>query len=138
MLGSSFSSSSSSWMPGFLDTGSNFYYFSDSAVSQCLSGSYSGFFCPTSTASVPVTISNNKSGSVTSSPVLSIANAQTALGNNPSSYVYSNVGQSLGTTGNLTGVLDLGLPFFFGQTVYVGIYGTSATAVGGSGAFFGF
>jgi phage gpG-like protein len=53
---------------------------------------------------------------------LSLANADLLFGNNPSYAAFPNLGGASGT-GHSTDYFDLGLPFFFGRTVYVGIGG---------------
>ena len=48
---------------------------------------------------------------------------------------------TLGGTLNAQGLLDLGLPFFYGKTVVIGIDGMAATGVGAStatGPFYAF
>jgi hypothetical protein len=133
----------------FLDSGSNFLYISDTAtlsagldttVSDC-GGNYSGFFCPTSTVSVPLTVAgtNGTSSTVT----LSLGNALDLFDANPSFAAFNDVGiaSCVATTGSpcspSTDSWDLGLPFFFGQPngIFVGIYGTNTTYPNGYWAF---
>ena len=137
MFGSGFTSSQSSWLPTFFDTGSTLSFFNDNSISQCTSSQFQTLYCPATTTSETFTISSSKTGTVTSSPVMSVANAQNLVNNNPSAWVFSNMAASLGSTSNLSNCIDLGLPFFFGQNIFVGILGKSAPAIGASGAYFG-
>jgi hypothetical protein len=134
-MGSSYSSSSSNWLAGFLDTGSNLYYFGNGPT-QCSGGTYDTFFCPSSTTTVNVVTSANTSGSTTSTTGLSIANASTVI--TSTNFVYGNIGAALPTS--LSTVVDFGLPFFFGRTVVVGINGRAgASGVAGStGPYFAY
>ncbi|WP_081765188.1 DUF3443 family protein [Robbsia andropogonis] len=97
----------------FVDTGSNFLYLDDSSIATCTSGSYSGFFCPSSTVSRSVTFSSNVSGATsTYSTTFNIANAQTLFSGN-NYYAYNDIGVQQ------TNQMDFGLPFFYGKNVFV-------------------
>lgn len=107
---------------GFLDTGSNALYVSDAhtlGIPNCTDNPY---YCPTSTFSLSLTNygANGTSGTV----ALSLANADTLFGNNPSYAAFNNLAGYSGTS-LATDYFDLGLPFFFGRTVFVGIAGTT-------------
>ena len=111
----------------FIDTGSNAYFFLDSSslgVQTCPVNT--SFYCPSSTLSYTA-IASGTNG-VQSTVAFNIANANTLF--NTGNTVFSNVG------GPNVGGFDLGLPFFFGRTVYVAIEGASTT--GGSGPFYAF
>ncbi len=104
---------------GFFDSGSNGYFFDDSTLTQC---SGSTWYCPSSTTTRSVTVSN-KSGSTASATVtMTIAN-ETSL--STSNYALNDLAGTLG----LTNVMDFGLPFFYGKTVYFG-YDTAAAGTG--------
>jgi hypothetical protein len=121
---------------GFPDTGSNALFVSDQNnldIADCADNPY---YCPNSTYSLPLTTygANGTSKAVT----LSIANADQLFENNPGFAAFNNLGAASGT-GVATDYFDLGLPFFFGRTVFVGIAGTTvptgATAPNGYFAF---
>lgn len=80
------------------------------------------FYCPSSTTPVNITTygANGTSGTVT----LNLANADALLTNNPGYAAFSNLAGAATTT-TTTDHFDLGLPFFYGRTVFVGIAGTT-------------
>jgi hypothetical protein len=100
---------------GFIDSGSNGYFFPDS-IAQCGSNA-SGFYCPSSTLSLSATNQgvNGTSGTVN----FSIANADNLFANSADG-AFPDLG------GTYSGGFDWGLPFFFGQNVYVAIQGQNA------------
>jgi hypothetical protein len=117
--------------PTFLDTGSEVYFFSDAttltsatgvSTTTCTTGSADGLYCPASTLSLSFTVygSNGTSGTTN----LSIGNAQSLLTANPSFAAFDNLGTPGGTDPS-NDDFDLGLPFFFGKTVAVGIAGAT-------------
>jgi len=115
------------------------------SFSTCTAGA--GWYCPASKLNLSPTNNNlgltlygysasgtngvGNSGTVS----LSIANADTlfATGN----AAYSNLGtSSIGSAQTAAqDVLDLGLPFFYGRTIFVGIAGTNTTYPNGYWAF---
>ena len=104
-----------SYPNSFIDSGSNGYFFLDSAATglpNC--GTDTGFYCPTSTQNLTATTegANGASGSVS----FSVANAETLFAIQSNS-VFGDLG---GPGGN---GFDWGLPFFFGRNVYVAIEG---------------
>ena len=111
----------------FIDSGSNGYFFLDSAITalpNCTAAV--GFYCPSSTQNFSATIQgkNGASGTVN----FSVANAESLFGNGGDSVF-----------GDLAGPgqdFDWGLPFFFGRNVYVAIEGTSTP--GGAGPYWAY
>ena len=113
----------------FLDTGSNAYFFLDSATSglpTCPSPA-NGFYCPSSLTNLSATNtgSNNASGSVS----FSIDNADTLFSNAADS-VFPTLG------GPNSGTFDWGLPFFYGRNVFVAIEGGQTP--GGAGPYWAY
>jgi hypothetical protein len=108
----------------FVDSGTNFLAFSDSAITQC-TGQLKGFYCP----ATPLTLSATLTGknSISQSVTLPLYNTQNlgnggetalpGLGGDPSSFNSLNP---------YTNSFDFGLPFFFGKSVYTGIQGRTA------------
>jgi hypothetical protein len=107
---------------GFLDSGSNALYALNASTLGTVDCTDNLYYCPNATLPLSLTISgaNGASGTVN----LSIANADTLFGANPSFAAFSNLGGASGT-GLSTDYFDLGLPFFFGRSVFVGIAGTT-------------
>lgn len=107
--------------PGsFIDTGSNAIFFLDAATTGLpVCTTNSGFYCPTSPASLTATNvgTNNTSGGVN----FSIENAESLL-NSPNS-AFNDLG------GPNPGAFDWGLPFFFGRNVFIAI-NTQSTPAG--------
>ena len=112
----------------FIDSGSNGYFFTDSAITQCSDGS--GFYCPASPLSLSALNSGQNGNNGTVSFV--IGNASTLFSSNPNSTAYSELG---GVNGNAAS-FDWGLPFFFGRTVYTAVEGY--TTSGGTGPYFAY
>jgi hypothetical protein len=108
---------------GFVDTGLNALYVLDPHTLGILDCADNPYYCPETPLSLSLTTygANGASGTVT----LNIANADTLFGTNPGFAAFNNLGGARGT-GLSTDYFDLGLPFFFGRSVFVGIAGTTA------------
>ena len=122
----------------FIDSGSNSLFVSDPITLTNATGittancADTGYYCVGSPLSLDITVSG--SNSVTSpTQTLNIANAATLLG--PTNAALSNLGATSGGTGTSTDSWDLGLPFFFGRTIFIGIAGTSSAHPNGYWAF---
>ncbi|WPB56130.1 DUF3443 domain-containing protein [Xylophilus sp. GOD-11R] len=96
------------------DSGSNFYFFSDTSIPRC-TGSSSSFYCPASTLTLSAAISgtNGVNGTVS----FRIANASQMFTSSNSTAVLPDVG---GTIGSTTGFL-WGLPFYYGRSVFTAV-----------------
>ena len=119
----------------YIDSGTNLYLFSDSAITGC-TGSYAGYYCPASTDTLSVTLQGQNGASEAVS--IEVANAQ-ALFSTTFSVLPGLAGDPNNFSGGLTGYSSsfaLGLPFFYGRNIYFGIEGTTAGTV--SGPFFAF
>ena len=114
---------------GFIDSGSNAYFFLDSTttgIPDCPS-SLPGFYCPSSPANLTATnIGANNTSTVVN---FTIDNASTLFSNTT-----DNVFPTLG--GPNPGTFDWGLPFFFGRKVYTAIEG--ANTPGGPGPYWAY
>jgi hypothetical protein len=111
----------------FIDSGSNGIFFLDASTLGIVACTLNaGFYCPTSTQtySVITTGANGHAGTV----VFDIANADTLFAS-PNS-AFNNLGGDNGQS------FDLGLPFFFGRTVFIGIEGQSTP--GGAGPYWAY
>lgn len=109
---------------GFIDTGSNFYFFTDNSISLCSNGLY---YCPSNSLTVNPANQNSTGNYIATN--VNILNADTLQSTNNTAF--SNFGANLGHS-----YFDYGLPFFFNKTVYVGFTGTSSKI--GSGAYWAF
>lgn len=130
----------------FIDSGSNGFFFLDSATLQnqfqvampdCpKSSNANGFYCPGTTTPISVTVQGVSSSGTT--PVgsirtinFNIANAS-VLFQSPGFSVFDNVG------GENSNSFDFGLPFFFGKSVYTGIEGQPVPGQTLTGPYFAF
>jgi hypothetical protein len=117
----------------FFDSGSNAYFFTDPTLPAC-TGNASAFYCPTSTTTRTVTVAsyNPSTSGAPGGKTLSmtVANASQLLAN-------GNFGLNdlAGSLGNGATFVDLGMPFFYGRTVY---YGMDRSGTGGSSPFVAF
>jgi hypothetical protein len=115
-----------STVTAFLDSGSNGLFFADDTIAQC-TGNFAGFYCPAQplTRSVTLTGVDGASASVS----FDVGNAQTLYGS-------GNLALN-GLAGDFAqaATLDLGLPFFYGRSVY---FGFDQTASGGPAPFVAF
>ncbi|HMD86061.1 MAG TPA: DUF3443 family protein [Terriglobia bacterium] len=110
--------------PAFIDSAAPITLFLDPTtigVPAC-SGNHVTLYCPSSTASF--TVSNMGFGGTAANASISIGNAQTLL-SNPSLTAFSGL-TGISGTGASNDAVELGLPFFYGKTVYVGIAGKAA------------
>ncbi|QDK37459.1 DUF3443 family protein [Bdellovibrio sp. NC01] len=112
----------------FIDSGSNGLYFppTSSSLPIC-SGTV--FYCPDETVQTSATMKPYSGSTPSVSVPFNVVNTYAAY---YSDNYASNTGGYLRMSG--TYVFDWGLPFFFGRTVYTGIYGKSSTVNGTSNA----
>ncbi|TKC88669.1 DUF3443 family protein [Trinickia terrae] len=117
-----------------IDSGSNGYFLPNTGITQC-SGS-TGWFCPSSTQSLTATLQGVSGNTKTVS--FSIASEATLIGtgNWALNGLGANVSTTLTTTFGSGKLVDLGLPFFYGRTVYTAIQGKSTP--GGTGPYVAF
>jgi hypothetical protein len=132
---SNFPSGSGTTDQGFLDTGSNGFYFTDNSIGTCGVGtSAPGFFCPGGEVDLSVTNSAGVGPSAVSGTVdLAIQNA-----NNLVSSCNNRVYSDIGAPTSLNGTFDFGFPFFIGKKVYLVNEGGSAASLGGNGPTWGY
>jgi len=108
--------------PGFVDSGSNGYYLALSGVQTCSSAA--GFYCPAQSFNLSVSL--QASGGVAG------AAQSIMIGNAQSMFQTGNAAlPALGGTSAINGLVDLGLPFFYGRSIATGLEGTNASAPNG-------
>jgi hypothetical protein len=112
----------------FIDSGSNGFYFLDSAATGLpLCPDTSDFYCPPT----PVTLSATIVGAnQVSTPITFVVVDADPLLNNAAVSVFN------GIAGPSEGTFDWGLPFFFGRPVFTAIEGQSTP--GGTGPYFAY
>lgn len=112
---------------GFVDSGSNGWFFDTPSYLPCVSASQ--WYCPTNTQAAQAIAS---SGGQSSTVNFSVANAQ-QLFNNTAAHAYSNLAGPIGDSA----AFDFGLPFFYGRMVYTAIEAQTITGLG-TGPFVAF
>ncbi|WP_406805739.1 DUF3443 domain-containing protein [Burkholderia semiarida] len=110
----------------FFDTGSNAYFFNDSAQTVCSRNTE--FYCPSSTTTYSATLSGQNGASGTVS--MPVANAD-LLFSNSSTFAFNDIAGPFGSSS----WLDIGMPHFYGKTIY---FGMDKTASGGAQPFVAF
>ena len=121
-------------LAGFLDTGSTGIYYLDHAtlgIPDCADAP--GLYCPT--APINYTVTNTGANGTTGNVTFTIANAD-ALFNSPTFFAFNDLGGDSGS-GISTDTVDLGMPFFYNRSVFVGIAGQAAPA-SASGNLYGY
>jgi len=116
------------YVNGYLDSGSNGNYFTDSSLTLCPSPN-GGFYCPTSTMSETATLKGTSATTLTAN--FSVANA-TTLFSNTTYTAFSNLGGPISDPM----AFDLGLAFFYGHNVFTAI--ENANTSGGIGPYFAY
>jgi len=99
---------------GFLDSGSNAYFFLSSSatgMTDCPSPE-NGFYCPSSPVSFTATNNSGRGSGATSTINFTISNANQLFSNSPE-FVFPTLG------GPNPSTFDWGLPFFFGRKVFI-------------------
>jgi Protein of unknown function (DUF3443) len=114
--------------PAFVDSGSNAYFFLDSATTslpECSDNS--NFYCPASNDGLSAATA--ATGAASQTVKFTIGNADSMF-SGPTAFVFPTLG------GPNPGTFDWGLPFFFGRNVYTAISGKSTS--GGQGPYWAF
>jgi hypothetical protein len=127
----------------FLDSGSNAYYVSDPSTLSTATGittaacSDNGYYCPASTLNLNLTLGGSQANATTAPETISIENADSLLSADATTQfaVFNDLGVPSGGTDPTTDAWDLGLPFFLGRSIFVGIAGTNTAYPNGYWAF---
>jgi hypothetical protein len=110
---------------GFVDSGSNAYYFLDSGSLGGLDcADNQGWYCPQSPLSFTVT--NTGTNGATGSVTFTIENADSLFQTQYAAF--NDLGGDSGNSPS-TDYFDFGVPFFYGRNVFVGIGGQTVTGV---------
>jgi hypothetical protein len=115
---------------GFIDSGSNGYFFTDASLTACKNNA--GFYCPANSMSLSA-LNRGYSNGAASTVSFAIASADLLTSTHGSYAAFDNIGGTdpVGSTS-----FDWGMPFFFGRSVFVGIQGQATAA--GTGPFFAY
>ncbi|MFP3502341.1 DUF3443 domain-containing protein [Burkholderia sp. SIMBA_062] len=110
----------------FFDTGSNAYFFNDSSQTKCSTNTQ--FYCPSSSTTYTATLTgrNGASGGVS----MPVVNADSLFAN-ASTFAFNDIAGPFGAAG----WLDLGMPHFYGKTIY---FGMDKTSTGGAQPYVAF
>lgn len=109
-------------MRTFFDSGSNGIFFADASLPQC--GSW---FCPGSTQTFGITLTSGN-GTPTKATTFQVASSQVLF--STFNFAFDDLAGPIGN------VVDLGLPFFYGRSVYTAIEGRATPA--GPGPYYAF
>lgn len=107
----------------FFDSGSNAYFIDDSSLTACSQNGFTSWYCPASPTTRTVAISNTSGATAAGVVTLPIQNAYTLF--NSGNYAFNDLAGNIG----LTTMIDIGMPFFYGRTVY---FGYDTRPVGGT------
>ena len=110
----------------FFDSGSNGFFFHDTTLTKCPSPN-STFYCPASSTTRPVAISSASGSTASTTVTMPVANANSifSASQNNGWFAFPNLAGDLG----FTNAVDVGMPFFYGRTVYFG-YDQTASGAG--------
>jgi hypothetical protein len=116
---------------GFLDSGSNAYFFVDSSIPLCTASNIpKGAYCPASPTMLSPTLQGRNGASV--SATFTLQNAQSLLVGNVTAIPGIGINPSGGGgVGIAAQDFDFGLPFFYGRPVFTAISGFSAAGTAG-------
>jgi hypothetical protein len=114
-----------------IDSGSNGYFFNDSAITVCSDNNY--YYCPTSTLQLSATIEGENGA--TSPQVFAIGDADSLFASSTTLTAFPTLGGPNGSVNGIISGFDWGLPFFYGNSVYVlfetfTVSGTTGPAIG--------
>lgn len=108
----------------FFDSGSNGNFFHDATLTSPTCTRSQGFYCPATTQTRTVKV-GNFSGSPTTAITMTIASADSEV--QSSVYAYNNLAGDFTATRGGRSLVDLGMPFHYGRSVF---YGFDRTIVG--------
>jgi len=115
---------------GIIDSGSNAYFFADGSLTACTTNV--GFYCPMNSMSLSA-INSGFSNGASSTFSFTIASADLLLSTHGGYAAFSNIG---GAQPAGVDAFDWGLPFFYGNSVFVGTQGQTSSA--GNGPFYAY
>ncbi|MBV9697485.1 MAG: DUF3443 family protein [Gammaproteobacteria bacterium] len=115
----------------YIDSGSNGNYFTDNSITVCAANSSApGFYCPPAPINITATLTGTNN--VMQAADFTVDNASSDVGSNPTFAVFPNLA---GPNPQATS-FDLGLPFFYGRTIFTAIEQQSTPA--GTGPYYAY
>jgi hypothetical protein len=111
----------------FVDSGSSAYFFEDSTIALCSSADFNGFYCPASDLTLSPVINGRNGASYTDT--FTLYNAMTKFNTSAGFAAIPGIGANpniIFPSTAYAGSFDLGLPFFYGRSVYTAIEGRPA------------
>jgi hypothetical protein len=135
--GSILTNFNSSTIAAFLDSGTNGIDFNDSSIAQCSAGDPPNgpWYCPSSPEPLSATI-EGESETPTSFQQFTVGNASNLIENGPDTFAMPELAGPFGSQS----LFDWGLPFFYGNTIYL-VFDSQSARVSSSnveGPFFAF
>ena len=117
----------------FLDSGSNAYFFDDSAIATCTNTKYPGFYCGGATQALSATITGQGANANSVQINFIIDDTSQLL---PYNYaVLPSLGGPAGA--NLPNAFDWGLPFYYGKTTFQAFQSATVSGVSAAGPWVG-
>lgn len=107
----------------FFDSGSNGLFFPDSTITR--NGTW---YAPTTTLPLTASLTNSSGNASATTTALNFNVANEIVLASTGNYAFNDI------AGAASGMMDFGLPFFYGRHVYVGIVGKTSTG-GGTGPY---
>jgi hypothetical protein len=114
----------------YLDSGSSALFLPQNFATACTSQEFSGYFCPPTTLNFSAIMQGANGTSAAAG--FSVANAETLFNAEPSFTAFNNIGAINSDSTSI----DLGMPFFYGRSVFTAIEGKQTP--GGTGPFVAF
>jgi hypothetical protein len=115
----------------FIDSGSSAFFLPSSFAPACTDQNFAGYFCPVTTLSFSATMQGSSNGVSAAAP-FSVANAESLFNGQPAFTAFDN----LAAINALDDSVDLGLPFFYGRSIFTAI--ENKQTPGGTGPYVAF
>ncbi len=117
---------------GFLDSGSNAYFFEDSSINNCVAPN-PGFYCPAASLALTATIQGVNAQPNAVNVNFTIDNALTLF--STGDFALPTLG---GGSSSLGASFDWGMPFFYGKTMFFAMEGATVAGASSAGPWVGF
>jgi Protein of unknown function (DUF3443) len=102
-------------LPSWIDSGADDYEFNDPSIASCTDPTYVGYYCPVS-APLPLSAVNNGVGAYNASSAV-----QFSVANPPMTFVAGAAAFAGLAGGGGSGNFVWGMPYFYGQKIYIGL-----------------